>query len=396
MSREERRVVILGATGSIGTQTLDVIERLNEKGYPFSVIALSAGKNIPLLAEQIERFGPHSVCVGDEEGAEGLRGRFPSLDILTGEGGLCELAQIEGADLVVNALVGAVGLAPTLAALSLGRTVALANKESLVVGGDLVTACLEEHGGAILPIDSEHNALFQCLRGGRTCEVKRIIITASGGPFLRTPLPKLPYVRVEEALSHPNWAMGSRITIDSATMVNKGFEVIEAHHLFALPYERIEAIIHPESVIHSLVEYQDGSILAELAASDMRIPIQYALTYPERAETELPRLDLSEVAAMRFEPLDHDRFPAFATVLSAAEEGRTATAAINAADEVLVKRFLVEEIPFTGIASGLRVILDRWRVASPDLNEDRITLKSILDADRWAREEARNLSLSDL
>ncbi len=240
MSREERRVVILGATGSIGTQTLDVIERLNEKGYPFSVIALSAGKNIPLLAEQIERFGPHSVCVGDEEGAKGLRGRFPSLDILTGEGGLCELAQIEGADLVVNALVGAVGLAPTLAALSLGRTVALANKESLVIGGGLVTACLEEHGGAILPIDSEHNALFQCLRGGRTCEVKRIIITASGGPFLRTPLPKLPYVRVEEALSHPNWAMGSRITIDSATMVNKGFEVIEAHHLFALPYERIE------------------------------------------------------------------------------------------------------------------------------------------------------------
>ena len=391
MSREERRLVILGATGSIGTQTLDVIERLNQKGYPFSVVGLSAGKNVSLLTEQIKRFNPRIVCIGDEEGAEQLRTSFPNLDLLVGEEGLKGLAMLAEVDLVVNALVGSIGLSPTLAALSLGRTVALANKESLVIGGELVNALLQKHGGTLLPIDSEHNAIFQCLHSEKLSEVKRVLITASGGPFLRTPLAKLPRVRPEEALSHPNWAMGSRITIDSATMVNKGFEVIEAHYLFSLPYERIEAIIHPESVIHSLVEYQDGSILAELAASDMRIPIQYVLTYPERIETGLPRLDLSAVATMRFEPLNPDRYPAFSTVLAAAREGGTALAAINAADEILVKRFLAGEISFIGIASGLREILARWRTVEAQREEGKVTLRSLLAVDQWARVEAAGL-----
>ena len=391
MPREERRLVILGATGSIGTQTLDVIERLNQKGYPFSVVGLSAGKNVSLLTEQIKRFNPRIVCIGDEEGAEQLRTSFPNLDLLVGEEGLKDLAMLAEVDLVVNALVGSIGLPPTLAALSLGRTVALANKESLVIGGELVNALLQKHGGMLLPIDSEHNAIFQCLHSEKLSEVKRVLITASGGPFLRTPLAKLPRVRPEEALSHPNWAMGSRITIDSATMVNKGFEVIEAHYLFSLPYERIEAIIHPESVIHSLVEYQDGSILAELAAPDMRIPIQYVLTYPERIETGLPRLDLSAVATMRFEPLNPDRYPAFSTVLAAAREGGTALAAINAADEILVKRFLAGEISFIGIASGLREILARWRTVEAQREEGKVTLRSLLAVDQWARVEAAGL-----
>jgi 1-deoxy-D-xylulose-5-phosphate reductoisomerase len=215
------------------------------------VVGLSAGKNVSLLTKQIERFNPRIVCIGDEEGAEQLRTSFPNLDVLVGEEGLENLAMLAEVDLVVNALVGSIGLPPTLAALSLGRTVALANKESLVIGGELVNTLLQKHRGTLLPIDSEHNALFQCLRGGKLSEVKRVLITASGGPFLRTPLVKLPRVRPEEALAHPNWAMGSRITIDSATMVNKGFEIIEAHYLFSLPYERIEAIIHPGSMIHS-------------------------------------------------------------------------------------------------------------------------------------------------
>lgn len=395
MPGEERRVVILGSTGSIGVQTLDVIERLNRKGCLFSVIGLSAGKNVARLGGQIERFSPRAVSVRDEEGAEVLRRRFRAIDIFVGEEGLYELARLKRADLIVNALVGAVGLAPTLAALSLGKTVALANKESLVIGGELVTAHLREYGGALLPIDSELNALLQCLRGGRISEVKRVIITASGGPFLNTPIEQLHQVRSDDALAHPNWEMGPRITIDSATMVNKGFEVIEAHHLFSLPYERIDVIVHPGSHIHSLIEYKDGSILAELAAPDMRIPIQYALTHPKRIDAGLPRLDLGTAAPLQFKPLDPDRFPAFATVLNAAEEGGTATAAINAADEVLVELFLEGKIPFTGIAMGIETILERSIARKDRLNEeeeqDGISLQTILSTDRWARAEAQAL-----
>lgn len=387
-----RRIVILGSTGSIGTQTLDVVERLNRAGHAFTVVGLSAGRNTDLLSEQIERFSPLAVSVAEEEDAECLRDRFDGVEVSSGNDGLEKLACYPGVDLVVNALVGAIGLAPTLATLSCGRTLALANKESMVVGGELVAKMLRERGGTILPIDSEHNAIFQGMRAGEHSEIERIIITASGGPFLNTPIDELPFVSAQDALRHPNWAMGSRITIDSATMVNKAFEVIEAHYLFDVPYERIEPIVHPQSVIHSLVEYQDGSIIAELAASDMRIPIQYALVHPKRVATGLPRLLLEEVTKLSFEPLDVNRFPAFATVLTAGMRGGTAPAAVNAADEALVKRFLDGKIGFTQIAEGLQQILDLWKDQEGSENED-LSLQRILNVDRWAREKAENLSL---
>lgn len=389
---QDRRIVILGSTGSIGTQTLDVVERLNRAGHAFTVVGLSAGRNIDLLSEQIERFSPLAVSVAEEEDAERLRDRFHSVEVFSGGDGLERLACYPGGNLVVNALVGAIGLAPTLATISCGRTLALANKESMVVGGELVTRLLRERGGTILPIDSEHNAIFQGMRAGEHSEIERIIITASGGPFLNTPIDELVDVSAQDALHHPNWAMGSRITIDSATMVNKAFEVIEAHYLFDVPYERIEPIVHPQSVIHSLVEYQDGSIIAELAASDMRIPIQYALVYPKRVATGLPRLSLEEVTKLSFAPLDVVRFPAFATVLSASMRGGTAPAAVNAADEALVKRFLDGEIRFTQIAEGLQQILNLWVDQEMGENED-LSLQRILNVDHWAREKAKKLRL---
>jgi len=391
MPRASRRVVVLGSTGSIGVQTLDVVERLTHAGQAFTVVGLSAGRNIDRLSDQIGRFTPRAVCVADSADAESLRRRFPALDVHSGNQGLEALAEMSEADLVVNALVGAVGLAPSLAALRSGKTLALANKESLVVGGDLVTDSLKRGNGALVPIDSEHSALFQCLRAGKVSEVRRLVITASGGPFLHRPLDRLAAVRPEEALDHPNWTMGRRITIDSATMVNKAFEVIEAHFLFGVPYARIEPVIHPESVIHSLVEYHDGSVLAQLAAPDMRLAIQYALTHPDRTDTALPRLDLAAQDTLRFELLDPSRFPAFGTVLAAARAGGSAPAAVNAADEVLVTRFLEGGLPFTGIAAGLRTVLERWR-RTQGAEASAITLEKLLAVDRWAREQAATLS----
>jgi len=390
MTHAARRLVVLGSTGSIGTQTLDVVERLNSLGFRIAVTGLSAGRNAALLVEQVERFGPRVVSLSDEQGARELRARFPDLTVLTGESGLLELARLDGIDVVANALVGAIGLAPTLAALDLGRTVGLANKESLVIGGELVLASLREHGGSLLPIDSEHSAALQCLQAGARSAVRRLVLTASGGPFLHRPESELASVRPEEALHHPSWRMGSRVTVDSATMVNKAFEVIEAHHLFSLPYERIDVVIHPGSAVHAFVEYVDGSILAELAAPDMRIPIQYALTYPERADTGFPRLDLLAASPLRFEPLDPRTFPAFHTVLEAARCGGVTAAAANAADEVLVERFLTGEIPFNGIALGLERVLEREHGRQ---SSESPSLPELLRVDAWAREIARSLAL---
>ena len=394
MSDPERRVVILGSTGSIGVQTIDVIERLNQCGCAFSIAGLAAGRNLDRLADQIARHRPAAVCVAEAAGAKLVAKRFPQLRVLVGRSGLEELAQLPEVDLVVNALVGAAGLAPTLAALSLGRTVALANKESLVIGGELVARLLQEHGGTLLPIDSEHNALFQCLRAGKGSEVRRVILTASGGPFLRTPKESLSRVRPHEALRHPNWSMGSRITIDSATMVNKGFEVIEAHYLFSLPYDTIAVVVHPGSVVHGFVEYRDGSVLAQLASPDMRLPIQYVLTYPERVNTGLPRLPVEGISTMAFEPLDIERYPAFATVLEAARMGRTAPAAVNAADEILVERFLSADILFTDIGRGLEDVLSRWEKEYGDVSpvgEAVFDPDTLLSVDRWARNTASRL-----
>jgi 1-deoxy-D-xylulose-5-phosphate reductoisomerase len=388
MQQIPQQVVILGSTGSIGQQTFDVIDRLCRAGRGIAIAGLACGHNIELLHRQIESSSPRAVCVASPDAARALQQEHPHLRVLHGDDGLCTLAQLDGIDTIVNGLVGAVGLAPTLAALTLGRTVALANKESLVVGGDLVRAALHEHGGRLFPLDSEHSALHQCLEAGRRQDVAKVVLTASGGPFLRTKIERLDDVSPSEALSHPNWSMGSRITIDSATMVNKAFEVIEAHYLFDLPYERIEAVVHPESVVHALVEYDDGSMIAQLATHDMRIPIQYALTYPERFSTDLPRLDLAGTRQLGFEPLDVERFPAFATVLSAARDGGSAPAAVNAADEILVARFLGEEIPFTGIAAGLRAVLGSWRT---EVDDESLTLAHLLHVDRWARELAAGL-----
>lgn len=388
-AREPLRLALLGSTGSIGRQTLDVVERLREAGRPIDVVALSAGRNAELLGRQIETFAPRLAAILGEEDARALQRRVPATRVLFGESSLGELAAAEGVDLVVNGLVGAVGLAPTLAALGQGRTVALANKESLVVGGDLVRRALEDHGGRLLPLDSEHSGLRQCLDGGRREDVARLLLTASGGPFLRTPIGRLPAASVEDALAHPNWSMGSRITIDSATMVNKAFEVIEAHHLFQVPYEAIGAVVHPQSIVHALVEFRDGSILAQLATHDMRIPIQYALTYPERLETRLPRLAFEDLRDLSFESVDEERFPAFFVVLEAASLGRSAPAAINAADEVLVDRFLRGAISFTEIACGLQVILDRW---SREMAHESPSLETIRRVDDWARRAAATYS----
>ena len=383
------RIAILGSTGSIGCQTLDVVARLRASGRAIDVVALAAGSNIDLLAEQIDAFGPSVASIGTPEAAERLRRQFPDLTIYGGNEGPRTIAGVDGVDLVVNALVGSVGLPPTIEALSAGRSVALANKESLVVGGDLVREAFDLHGGHLFPVDSEHSGLLQCLEAGRCEDVARVTLTASGGPFLRTSIPDLKAVTPEQALAHPNWSMGSRITIDSATMVNKAFEVIEAHVLFDLDYERISVVVHPESIVHAMVEFRDGSTIAQLASHDMRVPIQYALTYPERVGTDLPRLSFDEARGLHFEPLDEEQFPAFGVVLDAARAGGTAPAAVNAADEVLVARFLRGEIPFTGIAHGLRAVLDRWereRTGVPP------SLDVLVATDRWARAIASEIS----
>jgi len=389
MPAAPRRIVLLGSTGSIGTQTLDVVARLRQSGTAFDIAGLAAGRNVERLEAQIEGWSPRVVCVADPADAARLARRHPTIQVLHGSDGLSALARLDDVNLVVNALVGSVGLVPTLAALEIGRAVALANKESLVVGGDLVRAALETGSGRLFPVDSEHSALLQCLEAGRRRDVARVTLTASGGPFLRTAVDRLDRVTPDEALAHPNWSMGSRITVDSATMVNKGFEVIEARHLFDLPYEQIGVVVHPESIVHAFVEYADGSVIAQLAAHDMRVPIQYALTYPERTGTDLPRLAFDRRRDLSFEPLDEDRFPAFAVVLAAANAGGSAPAAVNAADEVLVARFLDGAIPFTGIARGLAAVLDRWR---SEIGEASLTLDHLLKVDRWARDAAARVS----
>ena len=384
MRRNTTNVVLLGSTGSIGVQTLDVLARLSQSGRESRVVALSARTNDTLLGEQIQATSPQVVSLSDPAGAQRLRRRFPGVTVLDGEDGPAKLASLDDVRIVVNAIVGAAGLSATLAALSRGRTVALANKESLVTGGELVRDALATAGGRLLPIDSEHSALLQCLDGGRRDDVRRLILTASGGPFLGMERAARAAVTAADALRHPTWSMGKRISINSATLVNKAFEVIEAHYLFDVPYERISVLIHPASIVHSLVEFLDGSIIAQAATHDMRIPIQYALTYPERVDTGLPRLDLTELDRLEFRRLDEEEFPAFGTVLAAAREGKSAPAAVNAADEVLVSRFLRGDLPFDGLARGLALALEGWR-AEFGGREQPLALADVQSADRWAR-----------
>lgn len=378
-------VSILGSTGSIGTQTLDVIAAYPER---FRVEALAAGSNIDLFIEQIRQFHPKYVSVSTKELAEQLRIHIPSaIQICYGEEGLLEIAAANSADYVVNAVVGSRGLNPTLAAIRAGKQIGLANKETLVAGGHIVTKAAAEQGVTIYPIDSEHSAIFQCLNGERKHEVKKITLTASGGAFRDRSRDQLKGVTVKEALHHPNWSMGAKVTIDSATMCNKGLEVIEAHWLFDLPYSKIDVLIHHESIIHSFVEFDDNSIIAQLGMPDMRMPIQYALTFPDRLPSSVPSLDLAQISKLHFRKIDFERFPCLKMAFEAGEAGGTATAAFNAANEIAVKRFLAGEIEFLHIESIIEQVLQRHEiVAHPDLDE-------ILAADTWARKIASTIKV---
>ena len=381
-----KNVVILGSTGSIGKQAIDVIKRYPDR---FNVIGLSTNKSIETVSAQAKELQPKVVIISDERKALELKQRgHSSFDIATGGTALEELAAHPEAAIVLNALVGSVGLVPTLSALRAGKTVALANKESMVAGGAIVNSVREATGATVLPVDSEHNALFQCLVGENEEEISKLIITASGGPFRGRSFDQLSAVTVEEALAHPRWVMGPKITIDSATLMNKGLEVIEAHWLFNIPYEKIEVLVHPQSIIHSMVEFTDGSIKAHLGQTDMRIPIQYALSYPERLSSPLPPLNFIEIGKLTFEAPDVGNFPCLRYAYEAAELGGTYPAVLNAANEEAVAAFLSKRIGFTDIP---RVVGD---VLEAHEGGDGTDLGIILEVERWARETAEKVITS--
>jgi 1-deoxy-D-xylulose-5-phosphate reductoisomerase len=375
-------ISILGSTGSIGVQALDVIA---SQGGRYAVKALGAGRNISLLKKQIEIFRPRLVAVYDEEHAYRLRELTVSgtgTAIVHGPQGYCEIASLPEADLVISSMVGAAGLIPTLAAIEAGKNVALANKETLVMAGELVMAAAKRKGVMILPVDSEHSAVFQCLQGQRREALKRIILTASGGPFYAWPQDALRDVKPAEALQHPNWKMGKKITIDSASMMNKGLEIIEARWLFDVPVEQIEVVVHPQSIVHSFVEYWDGSVLAQLGKPDMRIPIAYALSWPERLPREGPFMDFRAAATLEFCPPDAARFPCLALAVSAVATGGTMPAVLNGANEIAVQAFLDENIRFTDIAAVIKSVMNAHL---PVFSQ---ALADIINADGEARERA--------
>jgi 1-deoxy-D-xylulose-5-phosphate reductoisomerase len=375
-------VAILGSTGSIGCNTLRVIESVGQER--FRVVALGAGQNVELLAEQIAKHLPELVSVDSETAAHDLRARLFAKDIdlpriIVGEPGLIEVATHAQADCVVSATVGAVGFVPTLRALEAGKRVALANKETLVMAGELMTQAARASGAELLPVDSEHNALHQCLRGEKQSEVRRIILTASGGPFRTKTKMQMHDSTVSEALRHPTWNMGAKITIDSATLMNKGLEVIEAHWLFGFTADQIDIVVHPESVVHSMIELVDGSVIAQMGVTDMRHAIQYALTFPERQASELPPLDLTALSTLHFEPPDTDRFRCLVLAYRALRSGGTLPAAMNAANEEAVQAFIDERITLTDIPFVIEAVMDGHHT------EPANQLSTILAADRSAR-----------
>ncbi len=376
-----RTLAILGSTGSIGLSTLDVVRQHPEK---FSVAGLAAGQDIAGLARQIEEFRPTAVSVRDEASVARLREMLGDCkpEIYFGTEGAAMVASLEETDMVVSAIVGAAGLVPTVSAIKAGKHIALANKETLVVAGQLVSDLIKKHNVHLLPVDSEHSAIFQSLQGHRTEDVERIILTASGGPFRNTPQEELKEVTPERALKHPQWSMGAKITIDSATLMNKGLEVIEAHWLFNMPAEKIGVVVHPQSIIHSMVEYIDGCVIAQLGAPDMRAPIAYALAWPERCESGIHKLDLVKTGTLTFEEPDRLRFPALNLAFDALKAGRTYPAVLNAANEIAVAAFLQKKIGFTGIAETVDKTMQAHEPFSP------VELEEYLQADRWARERA--------
>ena len=392
---QTRRLAILGSTGSVGEQALAVVESFPER---YRVVALAAGRNLEKLAQQVRRFRPELVSVADPALVAPLRERLGGarIEIAAGAEGLAAVAA-HPADWVLSALVGAAGLAPTLAAIRAGRHVALANKESLVMAGALMLREARACGATLLPVDSEHSAIFQVLAGQRREDVSRLILTASGGPFRTWDAARIARATVEEALRHPNWEMGPKITIDSATLMNKGLEVIEARWLFDAPPEQVEVVVHPQSIVHSLVEFQDGSVLAQLGLPDMRVPIAVALAHPERLPLDLPRLDLAALARLEFEDPDRKRFPCLDLAYQALGGAEAAPAVLNAANEMAVAAFLAGRIPFPAIAAANAAVLEAFegRAGSRTLAE----LGDVIEADAWARaragewlgrEEARN------
>jgi 1-deoxy-D-xylulose-5-phosphate reductoisomerase len=379
-----KRISILGSTGSIGRSTLNVVESYPER---FEIIALAAGRNIEAAFEQAQRWKPQVLSVAAEKDAELLRSRLKTagtngVEVVYGTAGTVRVATHPEADFVVSAIVGVAGLEATYEAVRAGKTVGLANKECLVAAGELITSEARRQGKPLLPIDSEHNAVHQCLRGGRMEEVQRIWLTASGGPFLHTPASKFSSITVEQALNHPTWKMGRRITIDSATLMNKGFEVIEACRLFNLPPSQVQVMVHPQSTIHSMVEFVDGSILAQFSVTDMRLPILYALTYPERIESDM-RFPVMDLRHLDFEPPDMGKFPCLSLAYEAAEAGGAKTVALNAADEVAVAAFLNGSIHFTEIPDIIRTVLSETEVGKLE------SISRVLEADAEARQIAR-------
>ncbi len=376
-----KSIVILGSTGSIGTNTLDIVSKFPEQ---FQIAGLTAGSNDRKIEEQLRTFKPEAVALTDPDAAERLRQRCKDLkvEIVSGIEGQATVAALPGASLVISAIVGGAGLVPTLAAIRAGKHVALANKEPMVMAGKLMQEEARRRQVNILPVDSEHNAIFQSMVGHRREDVRRLILTASGGPLWDMPLDKMRYVKPEQALRHPNWKMGPKITIDSATLMNKGLEVVEARWLFDVPPEQIEVLVHRESIIHSLVEYSDGSVIAQLGLPDMRTPISYAMNYPARMPLEPPPLDLARIGKLTFHRPDHDRFPCLGLGYESLRVGGTMPATLNAANEIAVAAYLSERIGFLDIANVIRTTMDAHRPVDVD------SLDTALEADRWAREKA--------
>ncbi|MEO1295424.1 MAG: 1-deoxy-D-xylulose-5-phosphate reductoisomerase [Cyanobacteria bacterium J06636_16] len=379
-----KAITLLGSTGSIGTQTLDILASHPED---FRLVGIAAGQNVELLAQQVRQFKPEIVAIHDESKLSELEAALADLDpqpqILAGSAGVVEVACYGDAEAVVTGIVGCAGLLPTLAAIESGKDIALANKETLIAGGPVVLPLVEKHGVKLLPADSEHSAIFQCLQGIPEGGLRRILLTASGGAFRDWPVEKLPTVTVADALKHPNWSMGRKITVDSATLMNKGLEVIEAHYLFGMEYDQIDIVVHPQSIIHSLIELQDTSMLAQLGWPDMRLPLLYAISWPDRVYTDWEPLDLVKAGTLTFREPDHAKYPCMAIAYAAGRAGGTMTAVLNAANEQAVALFLEEQIRFLDIPKVIERVCDRHR----DELIEQPTLDDILTVDRWARSE---------
>ena len=377
-----KAITILGSTGSIGTQTLEIVAQYPDQ---FRVVGLAAGRNIEMLIAQIRSFKPEIVAISEEDKLPQLQAAIADIDLqpilLAGVGGVIEVARYGDAESVVTGIVGCAGLLPTVAAIEAGKDIALANKETLIAGGPVVLPLVEKYGVKLLPADSEHSAIFQCLQGVPSGGLRRILLTASGGAFRDWPVAKLKEVKVADALKHPNWSMGRKITVDSATLMNKGLEVIEAHYLFGLDYDRIDIVIHPQSIIHSLIELQDTSVLAQLGWPDMRLPLLYALSWPNRIYTDWQQLDLVKAGDLTFKAPDHQKYPCMQLAYAAGRAGGSMPAVLNAANEQAVALFLDEKIQFLDIPRCIEWVCDRHA------NNSNPSLDDIVAADQWARQE---------